>query len=85
MIKTTLKIKGMACPMCEAHVNEAIRKALPEAKKVSASHAKEQATFLTEGEADIDRVRDAINATGYQFVSASSEPYEKKGLFGFFK
>lgn len=27
MIKTVLKIDGMACGMCEAHVNDAIRKA----------------------------------------------------------
>ena len=25
MIKTTVKVSGMACTMCEAHINEAIR------------------------------------------------------------
>ena len=33
MIKTTVKIDGMACSMCEAHINDAIRKAFP-VKKV---------------------------------------------------
>ena len=27
MIQTTLKINGMACGMCESHVNDAIRNA----------------------------------------------------------
>ena len=29
MFKTVLKIDGMMCGMCEAHVNDAIRKAIP--------------------------------------------------------
>ena len=39
MYKTTIKIDGMACGMCEAHVNEAIRKVCA-AKKVTSSHKK---------------------------------------------
>ena len=27
MLKYTLKVDGMACGMCEAHVNDAVRKA----------------------------------------------------------
>ena len=38
MFKTTLKIDGMMCAMCEAHIADVIRKKLPDAKKVSASH-----------------------------------------------
>ena len=48
MIKTTLKIEGMMCPMCEAHISGAIRRAIPGAKKVSASHTRGEACFLTE-------------------------------------
>ena len=40
MIKTTLKIDGMMCGMCESHVNDAIRKAFPAVKKVTSSHGK---------------------------------------------
>ena len=47
MLKTTVNVEGMACGMCEAHVCDAIRKALPEAKKVSASHGKKVASFIT--------------------------------------
>ena len=30
MIKTALKIDGMMCGMCEAHINDVIRKVVPE-------------------------------------------------------
>ena len=38
MVKTTLKIDGMMCGMCEAHMNDAIRAAF-KVKKVTSSHA----------------------------------------------
>ena len=47
MTKTTLKIDGMMCGMCEAHINDAIRGAFP-VKKVSASHSKGEAVVITE-------------------------------------
>ena len=46
MVKTTLKIDAMACGMCEAHVNDAIRKAFS-VKKVSSSHAKGRTEILS--------------------------------------
>lgn len=84
MVKNTIKINGMACGMCEAHICDVIRKTFPEATKVSASHSKNVATFVTENEVDAVQLRAAIEETGYHYVSASSEPYEKKKLFGLF-
>ena len=81
MIKTTLKIDGMMCGMCETHVCETIRKAVPEAKKVAASRSKKEATFLTEEAVDNDNLKTAIDATGYTCLGIESAPYEKKGLF----
>ncbi len=81
MIKTTLKIDGMMCSMCEAHINDVIRKAVPGAKKVSASHAKGEASFLTEEAIDEKPLKDAIAATGYACLDVESAPYEKKGWF----
>ena len=81
MFKTTLQIEGMMCGMCEAHVADAIRKAVPEAKKVAASRAKGEATFLTDVAVDTNALRAAIDATGYKCTGAESAPYEKKGLF----
>ena len=82
MIKTTLKIEGMMCGMCEAHISDAIRKAVPSAKKVSASRSKKEASFLTEEAVHADLLKAAIDATGYTCLSVESAPYEKKGLFG---
>ena len=81
MLKTTLKIDGMMCSMCEAHICDTIRKAVPGAKKVSASHRSGEASFLTEAAVDESLLKDAVAATGYTCLSVSSEPYEKKGLF----
>ena len=82
MIKTTMKIDGMMCGMCEAHVCDAIRKAVPTARKVAASRSKKEASFLTEEAVDADRLRAAVDATGYTCLGVESAPYEKKGLFG---
>jgi copper chaperone CopZ len=79
MVKTTLKIDGMMCSMCEAHINDVIRKTVPGAKKVSASHTKGEASFLTEVAADEKLLKEAIAATGYTCLSVESAPYEKKG------
>jgi len=82
MVKTTLKIEGMSCAMCEAHICEAIRKAVPAAKKVAASRSKKEASFLTEAAVDAEKLKAAIDATGYSCLGIESAPYEKKGLFG---
>ena len=82
MIKTVLKIDGMMCGMCEARVADAIRKAVPAAKKVTASRSKGEASFLTEEAVDAGALKTAIDATGYTCLGITSAPYEKKGLFG---
>ena len=75
---------GMMCGMCEAHVSDAIRGALP-VKKVTASHTKGQAVILSEAPLDEEALRAAIGKTGYEVQGVSARPYEKKGLFGFLK
>ena len=60
MYKVTAKIDGMMCGMCEAHIADTIRKAFPDAKKVSASRKHGAATFLSEYEIDRERLRQAI-------------------------
>ena len=85
MKQITLKVDGMMCGMCESHVNEAVRKAFPKAKKVTSSHSKGQTQILCENRLDEDALRSAISATGYQVLSIQSAPYEKKGLFSFRK
>ena len=82
MIKTTLKIEGMMCGMCEAHICDVIRKTIPAAKKVKASRSKNEASFLTEDTVNAEQLQKAIGETGYTCLSVSSEEYKKKGLFG---
>ena len=82
MYKVIAKIEGMMCGMCEAHIADTIRKAFPDAKKVNASRKHGEATFLSEREIDREKLKHAIEETGYTFVSVSLEPYVKRGLFG---
>ncbi len=84
MLKITARVDGMQCGMCEAHVNDAVRKAF-DVKKVTSSHTKNQTVILSEQPIDEQALRDAINQTGYEVTSLTSEPYEKKGLFGAFR
>ena len=80
MLKITVQVDGMMCGMCEAHVNDAVRKVFP-VKKVTSSHSKGQTVILTENDIDEVALCAAINATGYAVNAVSKEPYEKKGLF----
>lgn len=80
MIKITVGVEGMACGMCEAHVNDAVRSAFP-IKKVTSSHAKKQTVILTEQEISAEELKSVIGKAGYDAISVDSEPYEKKGLF----
>jgi copper chaperone CopZ len=82
MYRVTVKIEGMMCGMCEAHIADTIRREFPDAKSVNASRKHGEATFLSEREIDREKLRQAIEATGYTFVSVSAEPYRKRGLFG---
>ena len=82
MTKTILKIEGMMCGMCEAHICDAIRKAVPFAKKVTASRSRGEASFITEEAVPADVLKAAIDATGYICLSVEAAPYRKRGLFG---
>lgn len=86
MKKYTLGISGMQCGMCEAHINDTVRKAVPGAQKLSSSAAKKRTSFVCGTEVDEAALREAIARTGYTMTSFESEPYEKKkGLFSFLK
>lgn len=80
MLKITVKVDGIACGMCESHVNDAVRRTFP-VKKVTSSHSKGETVIIAEQAIDEAALRSAIGATGYTVVSVASEPYEKKGLF----
>lgn len=79
MVKITVGVEGMACGMCEAHINEAMRNAF-QVKKVTSSHTKKQTVIIAEKDIPEQELKDVIAKAGYDAVSVSSEPYEKKGL-----
>ena len=81
MIKTTLIIQGMSCGMCEAHINDVIRRNFV-VKKVASSHKKKRAEIISEQELDAQKLKEVIGATGYAVESISTESYEKKHWFG---
>ena len=83
MIKIILDVEGMACGMCEAHVNDAVRRAFP-VKKVSSSHAKGKTEIISQEPLDEEKLKAAVSATGYTVTEVKTEPYEKKG-FSLFK
>ena len=84
VLKITLKIDGMVCGMCEAHINEAVRRAFP-VKKVSSSKTKKETVIITETDIEEKQLYDVIKNTGYILTEIKKEPYEKKGFFGFYK
>lgn len=84
MVKTIIKIEGMACGMCESHMNDAIRNVF-QIKKVTSSHKDKESVVISEESLDEAEVKKVVEDSGYTFVSLSSEPYEKKGLFSFRK
>lgn len=81
MVKTIIKIEGMMCSMCEAHVNDAVRAAVSP-KKVNSSHSKGITEVISENELDSAALREIIEKDGYKVLDITSEPYVKKGLFG---
>ena len=83
MVKLTVGIEGMACGMCEAHINEAIRNAF-QVKKVTSSYTKKQTVIIAENDIPEQELKSVVAKSGYDAVSVSSEPYEKKGLFSAF-
>lgn len=80
MVKITLEIQGMACGMCESHINDTIRRQFS-VKKVSSSHSKGRTEIIAENPIDEEDLKKAVSETGYELVSVKTEPYVKKGLF----
>lgn len=83
MVKTVLKIDGMSCSMCEAHMNEVIRNNF-KVNKVSSSTSAGETVIISDAELDIPWVKKQVKDIGYKVLSYEAEPYEKKEKKGFF-
>lgn len=80
MQRTTLKIEGMHCGMCEAHVNDLVRRTVA-VKKVKSSHTQGTTSILSAESLDEAKLCAALAAEGYRVLSVETSPYEKRGLF----
>ena len=78
MIRTTVKVSGMVCGMCETHVNDAIRSAFT-VRKVRSSRVKGETVIESDNPIDTDKLKQVINATGYIALSVSEEEIMSKG------
>ena len=84
MIETILKVDGMACGMCESHINDTVRNRFP-VQKVTSSHTKGETVIVSEQPVDVEALKAAIAETGYTVTGVQTRPYEKKGAFSFLK
>lgn len=83
MIKTTVGIEGMVCEMCEAHINDVIRRTFS-VKSAKADRRKKRCVVVSDEPLDEALLAKAIAEIGYKLTSVSSEPYQKKGFLGLF-
>ena len=79
MIKTTLEIDGMMCSMCEAHINDVIRKNF-DVKKVKSSYSKGITKVISESELDKALLEKSIADTGYTLKGIDSAPCKNKWI-----
>ena len=64
MIKTVLKVNGMMCGMCEAHMNDLVRKNF-KVKKVTSSVKGGETVVISEENLDIPFLKKEIKEIGY--------------------
>ena len=83
MVQTTIGIDGMMCEMCEAHINDAIRRNFA-VKSAKSDRKKKRCVIVSEEPLDEARVREVIAETGYDLLSIDAEPYQKKRFLGLF-
>ena len=84
MIRITVKVDGMMCGMCEAHVNDAVRKHLA-VKKVTSDRKRKETVILTEQDIPDARLESVITESGYTFLGVTREEDRPRGLRALFK
>ena len=72
MIKVTVNVEGMMCPHCEAHVNEAVKKAFG-VEDVVSSHENKTTIFTAPEKVDEEKVRQTINDAGYEVTGITQD------------
>ena len=72
MVKVTVNVEGMMCGHCEAHVNEAIKKAFG-VEDVVSSHENNTTVFTAPEKVDEDKIRQTIKNAGYEVTGITQE------------
>ena len=74
MIKTTVKVEGMMCPMCEKHVSEAIQQNFADnVTLVKASHTEGKVDILSSHPLDAEQVKAVVADAGYRATDVITE------------
>jgi len=85
MVKTVLRIDGMACSNCEAHVNKAISAAF-DIKKIVSSHKKGETVITSDAELNAAHLKQAVADAGYTVTAIESTVLrERKSLLDLLK
>ena len=77
MVKTTLKIDGMMCSMCEAHMNDLVRQNC-KVKKVTSSAKNGETVVISEEPLDISMLDKEIKASATQCFPTRANPMRKR-------
>ncbi len=72
MYTTKAKVEGMMCPMCEKHVNEAVRKNF-DTESVTSSHEKDLTTITSKEKIDAQKLKEVIASAGYTVTDVEEE------------
>lgn len=81
MYKIILFIDGMKCGMCEAHVNDLIRKKI-NVKKITSNHKKGQTTIICDKFISNELLVSALDGSGYK-INKLERCDAKKTIFGY--
>ena len=72
MYKYELEINGMMCSMCEAHINDVVRRNF-DVKKLKSNHKKNLTTFISNEIIDENLLKEVISKTGYEVTKIKYE------------
>ncbi len=76
MYKFVLKINGMKCGMCEAHVNDLFRKNI-KFKSIKSSHKKSETVIIAEEDYSSEQLNKCLDGSGYIIENISKETAQK--------
>lgn len=80
MKRIVLEVDGMKCGMCEAHINDIVRRSC-KVKTVTSSRKKRQTVIVCDDVLNPEEIKSAIEQDGYKVLKITEESYVKRGFF----